>query len=101
MPLIRRLPKRGFSNARHTTTYIPVNVVMLDAFADGSVVDAEVLRGARLANGRADGIKILGKGEISKKLTVKAQAFSAAAKTKIEAAGGSCEVVPQAEEARR
>lgn len=94
MPLIRRLPKRGFSNARHATFYIPVNVASLDVFPEGSIVDDVALRAARLANGLASGIKILGGGEISKKLTVKAQAFSAAAKSKIEAAGGKCEVIP-------
>ncbi len=98
MPLIRRLPKRGFSNARHTTTYIPVNVAALDIFTEGKVVDNAALRTARLAHGRAAGIKILGNGEISKKLVVKAQAFSAAARAKIEAAGGSCEVVPAVKE---
>lgn len=94
MPLIRRLPKRGFSNARHATTYIPVNVAALDVFPEGSIVDDAALRAARLANGRAAGMKILGDGEISKKLTVKAQAFSAAAKSKIEAAGGKWEIIP-------
>lgn len=94
MPLIRRLPKRGFSNARHATAYIPVNVASLEVFPDGSVVDNVALQSARLANGRASGIKILGDGEISKKLTVKVQAFSAGAKAKIEAAGGKCEIVP-------
>lgn len=94
MPLIRRLPKRGFSNARHATTYIPVNVAALEVFPEGSVVNDVALRAARLANGRASGIKILGDGEISKKLTVKVQAFSAVAKAKIEAAGGKCEIVP-------
>lgn len=94
MPLIRRLPKRGFSNARHATTYIPVNVAALDVFPEGSVVNDVELRAARLANGIAAGIKILGDGEVSKKLTVKAQAFSAAAKAKIEAAGGKWEIIP-------
>ena len=94
MPLIRRLPKRGFSNARHATFYIPVNVASLDVFPEGSIVDDVALRAARLANGLASGIKILGGGEISKKLTIKAQAFSAAAKSKIEAAGGKCEIIP-------
>lgn len=94
MPLIRRLPKRGFSNARHATVYIPVNVAALDVFPEGSVVDDVALQAARLANGRASGIKILGNGEISKKLTVKVQAFSAVAKAKIEAAGGKWEIVP-------
>ncbi len=92
MPLIRRLPKRGFSNVQHATTYIPVNVGALDAFEDGATVDWASLKKAGLANGNADGVKILGSGELSKKLTVKVQAFSASAKAKIEGAGGSCEV---------
>ena len=94
MPLIRRLPKRGFSNARHATVYLPVNVGSLAAFPEGSDVDAAKLRAAGLANGRADGIKILGQGELTVKLTVRADAFSASAKAKIEAAGGVCEVTP-------
>lgn len=93
MPLIRRIPKRGFNNARHGTQYIPVNVGDLDRFEDGARVDVEALRNAGLANGRSDGIKILGEGELKKKLTVSAHAFSASAKAKIEAKGGSCEVI--------
>lgn len=92
MPLIRRLPKRGFKNPCRIE-YIGVNLMSLDCFEDGAVVDTDVMRRAGLANGLADGIKILGRGEISKKLTVKAQAFSESARTKIEAAGGVCEVV--------
>ena len=94
MPLIRRLPKRGFSNARHATVHIPINVGMLERFEADSVVDGEILRRAGLANGRADGIKILGQGELSRRLTVRAQAFSASARRKIETAGGTCETVP-------
>lgn len=92
MPLIRRLPKRGFNNPTRKT-FLGVNLCSLDRFEDGSEVTADVLRAAGLANGACDGIKILGRGEISKKLTVKVQAFSASAKEKIEAAGGACEVV--------
>lgn len=92
MPLIRRLPKRGFKNPTRVE-YIGVNLCNLERFEDGSTVDAAAMRKAGLANGPFDGIKILGRGEITKKLTVKAQGFSATAKTKIEAAGGSCEVV--------
>jgi len=98
MPLIRRLPKRGFSNVQHATTYIPVNVGALDAFDDGSTVDWAALKKAGLANGNADGVKILGNGELSKKLTLKVQAYSASAKSKIEAAGGTCEVTPVSKE---
>ena len=93
MPLIRRIPKRGFNNRRHGTRYIPVNVEALNAFEDGAQVDAEKLRGKGLANGPGDGIKILGDGEVKKKLSVTAHAFSASAKAKIEAKGGTCEVV--------
>jgi large subunit ribosomal protein L15 len=93
MPLIRRIPKRGFNNARHTTRYLPVNLESLNRFEDGARVDEATLRGAGLANGRAAGIKILGDGELTRKLTVSAHAFSAAAKAKIEAKGGTCELV--------
>jgi len=92
MPLIRRLPKRGFKNPTRKV-FIGVNLSSLDRFEDGATVDPEVIRKAGLANGLADGIKILGRGEIARKLTVKANAFSASAKLKIEAAGGVCEVV--------
>src|SRR6187431_3410703 len=68
MPLIRRIPKRGFNNARFKTVYRPVNLEALNDFADGSVVDEAVLRKARLAPGKYDGIKILGSGELTKKL---------------------------------
>ena len=93
MPLIRRIPKRGFNNARHATNYIPVNVEALNAFDDGARVDEAMLRGAGLANGKGAGIKILGDGEVTKKLSVSASAFSASAKAKIEAKGGTCEVI--------
>ena len=93
MPLIRRIPKRGFNNVRFGTRYLPVNVEALNVFADGTKVDEAALRGAGLVNGRGDGVKILGDGELSKKLTVVVNAFSASAKSKIEAKGGKCEVV--------
>ena len=93
MPLIRRIPKRGFNNARFATVYLPVNVSELNVFDDGATVTEQTLREAGLANGKSDGIKILGEGELSKKLTVNVSAFSAAAKSKIEAKGGKCEVV--------
>jgi len=93
MPLIRRIPKRGFNNARHTTEYVPVNLEALNRFEDGAKVDAAVLRSAGLANGRVDLIKILGGGELTRKLTVTAHAFSESARKKIEAKGGSCEVI--------
>jgi len=92
MPLIRRLPKRGFKNPARLE-YIGVNLTGLERFEEGAIVDPAALRKAGLANGTCDGIKILGRGEIAKKLTVKANAFSESAKAKIEAAGGVCEVV--------
>jgi large subunit ribosomal protein L15 len=91
--LIRRIPKRGFNNARHTIRYLPVNLEALNRFDDGTRVDEAALRSAGLANGRAAGVKILGDGELTKKLTVSAHAFSASARAKIEAKGGSCELV--------
>lgn len=93
MPLHRRLPKRGFNNADHTIYYIPVNVSDLEGFDAGTEINVETLRKAGLAKGRGQGVKILGQGDISKKLTLKVQAFSASAKQKIEAAGGTCEAV--------
>lgn len=93
MPLIRRIPKRGFNNARFATRYLGVNVGSLEQFENGARVDETALRAAGLANGRASGIKILGDGELTKKLTVSAHAFSASARTKIEAKGGACEVI--------
>ena len=94
MPLIRRIPKRGFNNARHATRYLPVNLAALNHFEDGARVDEAALRSSGLAKGRAAGIKILGDGELTRKLTVSAHAFSASAKAKIEAKGGACELIP-------
>ena len=93
MPLIRRIPKRGFNNARHTIAYAPVNLESLNQFDEGAKIDVEAIQKAGLANGQIKRIKILGDGELKKKLTVSAHAFSASAKQKIEAAGGTCEVV--------
>jgi large subunit ribosomal protein L15 len=93
MPLIRRIPKRGFNNKRHGTRFIPVNVESLNAFDDGARVDEAALRSKGLANGRGDGVKILGDGDVTKKLAVSAHAFSASARAKIEAKGGTCEVL--------
>ena len=92
IPLYRRLPKRGFKN-RFATVYTIVNVSDLNRFNDGDVVDVAALLECGLVRKELDGLKILGNGEISKKLTVKAKIFSAAAKEKIEAAGGKTEVV--------
>jgi large subunit ribosomal protein L15 len=93
MPLIRRIPKRGFNNARYRTRYIPVNLDALNRFEDGAHVDEASLRAAGLANGLADGVKILGRGELTRKLTVSAHAFSASARAKIEALGGVCDCI--------
>jgi len=93
MPLIRRIPKRGFNNTRFGTFYLPINVGVLNDFEEGARVDETALRALGLANGRADGVKILGQGDLTRKLTVVADAFSASAKAKIEALGGVCEVV--------
>jgi len=92
MPLIRRIPKRGFNNARHATRYVPVNLEALNRFEDGARVDEAALRAVGIANGRADGIKILGGGQLNRKLTVVAHSFSASARSKIESAGGVCEI---------
>jgi large subunit ribosomal protein L15 len=93
MPLIRRIPKRGFNNTRFTTAYSPINVSSLNQFEDGARVDETALRALGLANGPVLGIKILGNGELAKKLVVVVTAISAAAKTKIEALGGSVELL--------
>jgi large subunit ribosomal protein L15 len=93
MPLIRRMPKRGFNNTRFGTYYIPVNVEALNRFEDGARVDEALLRETGLANGRSDGVKVLGAGKLTKKLAVRAHAFSASAKAQIEGLGGTCELV--------
>ena len=93
--MIRRIPKRGFNNANFATRYVPVNLAALNRFEDGATVDEAALRGASLANG-GKRIKILGDGELKKKLTVKAHSFSASARAKIEKLGGVCEVVAKA-----
>jgi len=93
MPLIRRIPKRGFNNARFTVRYSAVNVGDLEKFDNGAKVDETALKSLGLANGKSAGIKILGNGELTKKLTVSVSAFSASAKAKIEAKGGTVEIV--------
>jgi large subunit ribosomal protein L15 len=93
MPLIRRIPKRGFNNARHTTRYVAVNLESLNQFESGAAVSLEDLRKAGLANGPVKLVKILGDGELTRKLKVSAHAFSASARAKIEAKGGACEVL--------
>ena len=93
LPLYRKLPKRGFNNDRFCTKYAVINVQDLNKFNDGDVVDCESLLANRVINKCLDGIKVLGEGELTKKLTVKASVFSASAKEKIEAVGGTAEVV--------
>ena len=92
MPLYRRIPKRGFKN-RNTKDIVAINLGVLEAFEDGSVVDVEALMNAGIIKNPRDGVKILGNGELTKKLVVKAAAFSATAQAKIEALGGSAEVM--------
>ena len=92
IPLYRKLPKRGFNN-KFATNYAIVNVAALnEKFENGAVVDLAALKAAGLIKKELDGVKVLGNGEISKALTVKAAVFSATAKEKIEAAGGKTEV---------
>ena len=92
MPLMRRLPKRGFNNI-FATRYAEVNVGALNAFEEGSVVDTEALKKAGVIKKAYDGVKVLGNGKIEKAITVQAAAFSKSAKEKIEAAGGKAEVI--------
>ena len=92
LPLYRKLPKRGFKN-RFAVNYSIVNVAALNKFEDGAVVDLEALIAAKIVRKPLDGLKVLGNGELTKKLTVKATVFSATAKEKIEAAGGKIEEV--------
>ena len=92
LPLYRKLPKRGFKN-RFAVNYSIVNVAALNKFEDGAVVDLEALLAAKIVRKPLDGLKVLGNGELTKKLTVKATVFSATAKEKIEAAGGKTEEV--------
>ncbi len=92
MPLQRRLPKRGFNNI-FAKEIVSVNVGSLNRFEDGAQVDAQALIEAGVLKKSCDGVKILSNGELKKKLTVKANAFSKAAKEKIEAAGGKAEVI--------
>jgi large subunit ribosomal protein L15 len=92
-PIYRQLPKRGFGNSRFATVYATVNVEDLNRFDDGSTVDLDTLLAARVIRKPYDGLKVLGNGELKKKLNVKASKFSSAAKEKIEAAGGTTEEV--------
>ncbi len=92
MPLYRRIPKRGFKN-RNSKDIVAINVSALDVFNDGEEVTVEKLIESGLIKKALDGVKILGDGELSKKLTVRVNAFSESAKEKIEAAGGKAEVI--------
>lgn len=92
MPLYRRLPKRGFNNI-FAKKYVSVNVEVLDKFNDGDEVTAETLLEKNIISKKLDGVKLLGRGEVTKKLTVKVAKLSASAKEKIEKAGGKAEVV--------
>lgn len=92
MPLYRRIPKRGFK-CINSKEIVAINLVHLNVFEDGAVVDIEALKSKGLVSNPRDGVKILGNGELSKKLTVKVNFFSQSAKEKIEAAGGKAEVI--------
>lgn len=92
MPLYRRIPKRGFTN-RNTKEIVAINVSVLDRFDNDMTVDIEALMEAGVIKNPKDGVKILGNGELTKKLNVKVNAFSASAKEKIEALGGTVEVI--------
>ena len=92
MPLYRRLPKRGFTNI-NSKEIIGINVSVLERFENDSVVSVETLLETGVIKNPQDGVKILGNGELTKKLVVKANAFSEGAKAKIEAVGGTCEVI--------
>lgn len=94
MPLYRRFPKRGFSNARYQKDFAVVNVGDLEGFDADTTVDAAALKATRLVVGTFDGIRVLGDGELTKKLVVKAVHFSKTAKEKIEKAGGTAELLP-------
>ena len=91
-PLVRQLPKRGFNNI-FAKEFATVNVSALDCFAEGTEVDAKLLVEKRIIRKELDGLKVLGNGELTKKLTVKAAKFTASAKEKIEAVGGTAEVI--------
>jgi large subunit ribosomal protein L15 len=93
MPLIRRIPKRGFNNTAFKVTYAPVNLGDVEKLDLSGVIDEKSLRKAGIVNGRWDGVKILGGGDLTKKLSLKVDAISASAREKIEKAGGSVELI--------
>jgi large subunit ribosomal protein L15 len=92
MPLYRRIPKRGFHN-RNTKEIVAINLEALERFEDGATVSVDTLIETGIVKNPRDGVKILGRGELTKKLNVQANAFSASAKEKIEALGGTAEVI--------
>jgi len=92
-PLYRRIPKRGFNNARFRTEFATINLTDLNKFNDGDVITPEVLKEKGIIKKQLCGIKVLGNGTLEKKVTVKAHRFSSAAVTKIESAGGTAEVI--------
>ena len=92
MPLYRRIPKRGFKN-RNTKEIIAINMSKLEVFEDGATVTIDAMKEVGIIKNPKDGVKILGNGELTKKLTVQANAFSASAKEKIESLGGKAEVI--------
>ena len=92
-PLYRRIPKRGFNNARFETKYAVINLSDLNRFEDGAVVTPELLKEKGIIKKQLDGVKVLGYGELEKKITIKAHRFSSAAVTKIESKGGKAEVI--------
>jgi large subunit ribosomal protein L15 len=96
-PLYRRLPKRGFNNNAFKVSYAPVNLGSLNIFDDGTTVDAAALRGKGLVTGKWDGIKILAKGELKKKLSISVEAASEAAKEQIVKAGGTLKIIAKVE----
>jgi len=93
MPLYRRLPKRGFNNKRFAKQYTEINLKQLDVFDNGTIVTEELLKEKKIVRKIVDGVVVLGRGDLTKKLTVQAARFSGTAKEKIEAVGGKVEVV--------
>lgn len=93
LPLFRRLPKRGFSNAKFKTVYAVINLSDLNKFEDGAIVTPEILKEMGILKNQLNGVKVLGNGKLEKKLTVKAHKFSESAKESIEKMGGKAEVI--------
>ena len=93
LPLFRRLPKRGFSNAKFKTVYAVINLSDLNKFEDGAIVTPEILKEMGILKNQLNGVKVLGNGKLEKKLTVKAHKFSNSAKESIEKMGGKAEVI--------